>query len=80
MGNFQEIKARGGRIIVITSDETFKNQLGSDDRIVLIPECNELLSPLITVIPLQFLAYHIANLLGTDIDQPRNLAKVVTVE
>jgi len=80
MGNFQEIKARGGRIIVITSDETFKNQLGSDDRIVLIPECSELLSPLVTVIPLQFLAYHIANLLGTDIDQPRNLAKVVTVE
>jgi len=80
MSNFQEIKARGGRIIVVTSDETFNDHLGSDDRIVLIPECSELLSPLITVIPLQFLAYHIANLLGTDIDQPRNLAKVVTVE
>ena len=80
MGNFQEIKARGGRMIVVTSDSSFQNQLGKDDRIVLIPECSELLSPLITVIPLQFLAYHIANLLGTDIDQPRNLAKVVTVE
>ncbi len=80
MGNFQEIKARGGRIIVVTSDSSFQNQLGKDDRIILIPECSELLSPLVTVIPLQFLAYHIANLLGTDIDQPRNLAKVVTVE
>ena len=80
MGNFQEIKARGGRIIVVTSDSSFQNQLGKDDRIILIPECSELLSPLISVIPLQFLAYHIANLLGTDIDQPRNLAKVVTVE
>ena len=80
MGNFQEIKARGGRMIVVTSDSSFQNQLGKDDRIVLIPECSELLSPLVTVIPLQFLAYHIANLLGTDIDQPRNLAKVVTVE
>ncbi len=80
MGNFQEIKARGGRIIVVTSDSSFQNQLGKDDRIILIPECSELLSPLVSVIPLQFLAYHIANLLGTDIDQPRNLAKVVTVE
>jgi len=80
MGNFQEIKARGGRIIVVTSDSSFQNQLGKDDRIILIPECSEMLSPLVTVIPLQFLAYHIANFLGTDIDQPRNLAKVVTVE
>jgi len=80
LGNLQEIKARGGKIIVVTSEAKLVDLVDKDDRIVMIPECSELLSPLITVIPLQFLAYHIANILGTDIDQPRNLAKVVTVE
>ncbi|MGI9534150.1 MAG: glutamine--fructose-6-phosphate transaminase (isomerizing) [Thermodesulfobacteriota bacterium] len=80
LGNFQEIKARGGRIIIITSDKSLVDLIDKDDRAVMIPKCSELLSPLITVVPLQFLAYHIANTLGTDIDQPRNLAKVVTVE
>ena len=80
LSNFQEIKARGARIILITSDVNLDNLLDKDDRKIIIPKCSELLSPLITVVPLQFLAYHIANLLGTDIDQPRNLAKVVTVE
>ena len=80
LGNFQEIKARGGRIIIVTSDKSLVDLIDKDDRAVMIPKCSELLSPLITVVPLQFLAYHIANTLGTDIDQPRNLAKVVTVE
>lgn len=80
LGNFQEIKARGGRIIIVTSDRSLLNLIDKDDRAIIIPKCSELLSPLITVVPLQFLAYHIAILLGTDIDQPRNLAKVVTVE
>lgn len=80
LGNFQEIKARGGRIIFITSENNNTDMLGEDDVVIKLPICNSLLSPLITVIPVQFLAYHIANLLGTDIDQPRNLAKVVTVE
>ncbi|MGI9553591.1 MAG: glutamine--fructose-6-phosphate transaminase (isomerizing) [Thermodesulfobacteriota bacterium] len=80
LGNFQEIKARGGRIIIVTSEKSLVDQIDKDDRAVMIPKCSELLSPLITVVPLQFLAYHIANTLGTDIDQPRNLAKVVTVE
>ena len=80
LGNFQEIKARGGRIIFITTDNNCDEFLDDNDRKILIPECSEILSPLLTVIPVQFLAYHIANLLGTDIDQPRNLAKVVTVE
>ncbi len=80
LGNFKEIKARGGRIIFITSNEEIVKMLDKDDRKIIIPKCSNLISPLITTIPVQFLAYHIANLLGTDIDQPRNLAKVVTVE
>lgn len=80
LGNLQEIKARGGRIIVVTSEKKLTDLVDKNDRVVIVPGCSELLSPLITIIPLQFLAYHIANTLGTDIDQPRNLAKVVTVE
>lgn len=80
VGNFREIKARGGRIIFITSERKSREVLDEDDVVIEIPKCENLLSPLVTVVPLQFLAYHIANLLGTDIDQPRNLAKVVTVE
>ncbi|MBM3275603.1 MAG: glutamine--fructose-6-phosphate aminotransferase, partial [Candidatus Sericytochromatia bacterium] len=50
------------------------------DRVIYLPECPELLSPVVNVIPLQLLAYYIARILGKDIDQPRNLAKSVTVE
>ncbi len=79
LGNFQEVKARGGRIIFITSDEDF--QLPDErDRKIIIPQSPYLVSPMVSVIPAQFLAYHVANILGTDVDQPRNLAKVVTVE
>lgn len=79
LGNFQEVKARGGRIIFITSDEGL--QLPDErDRKIMIPKSSYLVSPMISVIPVQFLAYHVANILGTDVDQPRNLAKVVTVE
>lgn len=79
LGNFREVKARGGRIVFITSDE--KITLPDEgDRKILIPKSPYLVSPMVSVIPAQFLAYHVANILGTDIDQPRNLAKVVTVE
>ena len=79
LGNFQEVKARGGRIIFITSDETLRLP-DERDRKIVIPKSPYLVSPMVSVIPVQFLAYHIANILGTDVDQPRNLAKVVTVE
>lgn len=79
LGNFQEVKARGGRIIFITSDEDLQLPDGRDRKIV-IPKSPYLVSPMVSVIPAQFLAYHVANILGTDVDQPRNLAKVVTVE
>lgn len=79
LGNFQEVKARGGRIIFITSDDSLVLPDGRDRKIV-IPKSPYLVSPMVSVIPAQFLAYHVANILGTDVDQPRNLAKVVTVE
>jgi len=80
LGNLQEVRARRGKIIFITSDTVPDELRGSVDRVIEIPACNYLLSPVVSVIPLQMLAYHIAVLKGTDVDQPRNLAKVVTVE
>ena len=77
--NMQEVKARGGRIVAVTSE-------GADDlgdlveRQLRVPVTHPLLSPVVTVIPLQLLAYHIAVLRGCDVDRPRNLAKSVTVE
>jgi glucosamine--fructose-6-phosphate aminotransferase (isomerizing) len=79
LSNAQEAKARDARLIGVTptndphATETF-------DDILPVPAVDELLSPLLTVIPLQFLAYHIAARRGLDVDQPRNLAKSVTVE
>jgi len=79
VSNMQEVKARGGRIIAITSE-------GNGDlrhlaeRQLRVPACPPLLSPFVTVVPLQLLAYHIAVLRGCDVDRPRNLAKSVTVE
>lgn len=79
ISNMEEVKARGGKIIAIATkgDEEIKRY---SDHIIYIPEVRKLLSPLLTVIPLQLLAYHIAVLRGCDVDQPRNLAKSVTVE
>jgi len=77
-GNIEEVRAREGRIIVVTdSPGMFKNLA---DFTIRIPKTDEFLFPFLTVIPLQLLAYHIAVLRGTDVDQPRNLAKSVTVE
>jgi glucosamine--fructose-6-phosphate aminotransferase (isomerizing) len=79
ISNMEEVKARGGNIIVIASDGDNKIQRYSD-HIIYVPEVKKIFSPLLTVIPLQLLAYHIAVLRGCDVDQPRNLAKSVTVE
>jgi glutamine---fructose-6-phosphate transaminase (isomerizing) len=83
LGNIQEVKARGGSVIAITTDghDTLKSILDpATDAIVSLPQSPEMLSPIITVLPLQLLAYHIAVRRGCDVDQPRNLAKSVTVE
>jgi len=77
--NMQEVKARGGRIIALTS-EGAENLGNLVERQLKVPATHPLLSPVITVIPLQLLAYHIAVLRGCDVDRPRNLAKSVTVE
>ncbi|MEX0966977.1 MAG: glutamine--fructose-6-phosphate transaminase (isomerizing) [Bacteroidia bacterium] len=77
--NVQEVKARKGRIIsVVTEGDTTINELS--DYIIEIPSTDEVFTPLLSVIPLQLLAYHIAVMRGCNVDQPRNLAKSVTVE
>ena len=79
LGNMEEVKARGGRIIAVVNEgDNVAEELA--DHVIPIPETVEYLSPLLTVIPLQLLAYHIAIIRGCNVDQPRNLAKSVTVE
>jgi len=79
VSNIQEIKSRKGKIIgVVTYGDTQVKSLA--DHIIEVPETIEALSPLLTTIPLQLLSYHIALMLGKNVDQPRNLAKAVTVE
>jgi glucosamine--fructose-6-phosphate aminotransferase (isomerizing) len=83
MSNLEEIKARGGPVIAIASegDEDLASQLHERaDDVVFVPQVPEYLQPLVSVVPLQLLAYHIALLRGCDVDKPRNLAKSVTVE
>ena len=79
MSNLEEIKARGGPVIAIACADDAHVEAKADD-IIHVPSVPEYLQPLVTAIPLQFLAYHIALLRGCDIDKPRNLAKSVTVE
>ena len=79
LSNIEEIKARGGPVIAITTKGNTKLRNIADD-IIYLPKVREVLSPIITTVPLQLLAYHIAVLRGRDVDQPRNLAKSVTVE
>jgi glucosamine--fructose-6-phosphate aminotransferase (isomerizing) len=77
--NIQEIRSRGGRIIMIASQGDNKiKELAKE--VIYIPQISEILSPLLVALPLQLLAYHIAVKRGCDVDQPRNLAKSVTVE
>ena len=79
VSNIQEIKSRSGKIIaVVTKGDTQVRALA--DHVIEIPETNEPFTPLLTTIPLQLLSYHIAVLRGCNVDQPRNLAKSVTVE
>ncbi len=79
MGNIAEVRARGGRTIVVAT-EGDGNIAEHADHLITVPDVPELLQPLVTVVPLQLLAYHAAVLRGHDVDKPRNLAKSVTVE
>ena len=78
LSNSQEAKARDARMIALTSsDENFGDLI---EDIIKIPKTDEILYPLLTSVPLQLVAYYMAAFLGKDVDQPRNLAKSVTVE
>src|SRR4051794_6589322 len=79
ISNLKEVKARSGKVIAIATegDEEIKE---SADRVLYVPRAPEILSPILEIVPLQLLAYHIAVRRGCDVDQPRNLAKSVTVE
>jgi glucosamine--fructose-6-phosphate aminotransferase (isomerizing) len=83
IGNMQEVKARGGSVIALTTrgDDKLRTILDSKtDFVIDLPATTPLISPIVNVIPLQLLAYSIAVRRGCDVDQPRNLAKSVTVE
>ena len=79
IGNIEEVRARGGKVIVVATEgnEEIRERA---DHLITIPEAPELFQPMLTVVPLQLLAYHAAVLRGHDVDKPRNLAKSVTVE
>ena len=79
VSNIEEVKARKGPVIAIGTEGSTKLEKICDD-VILIPDCPDYLSPILTSIPLQLLAYHASVALGCDVDKPRNLAKSVTVE
>lgn len=80
VSNMQEVAARGGRIILITDKKGAEAASMKTEHTIIMPEVPEILTPLVYSLPIQLLAYHTAVLMGTDVDQPRNLAKSVTVE
>ena len=79
VNNIQEVKARNGKVIAIVSegDDTIAHMA---DQVIEVPDCDEALMPLLAVVPLQIISYYIAVMRGCNVDQPRNLAKSVTVE
>ncbi len=81
LSNLQEVRARGGKLFILTDQTNLSQQEAfADARIITMPPIHPLLAPILYTVPLQLLAYHVAVLKGTDVDQPRNLAKSVTVE
>jgi glucosamine--fructose-6-phosphate aminotransferase (isomerizing) len=83
IGNMQEVKARGGSVIALATrgnDKLWAILDRSSDFVVELPKTPDLVAPIVAVLPLQLLAYDIAVRRGCDVDQPRNLAKSVTVE
>jgi len=79
LSNIEQVKARGGRVIAVATEGDGEVAAKADD-VIWLPETSRYLTPILAVIPLQLLAYHMGVLLGCDVDQPRNLAKSVTVE
>ncbi len=79
VSNMQEVAARGGQVVLVT-DEAGAAAAGSTFETLVVPTSHAFVAPLIYALPMQLLAYHTAVFMGTDVDQPRNLAKSVTVE
>ena len=80
ISNMEEVAARGGKIILITDDQGMQGNGDRAFRAIRVPKAHAFISPLLYAVPVQLLAYHAALVIGTDVDQPRNLAKSVTVE
>ena len=80
ISNLQEVHARDGKIIVVTNQEAHKKIQDLTVETIIMPDVPSFIAPMVYSIPVQLLAYHVAVLKGTDVDQPRNLAKSVTVE
>ena len=80
ISNMEEVAARGGKIILITDEEGAKHNASKTFRAIPMPKVHPFIDPLVYALPVQLLAYHAAVIMGTDVDQPRNLAKSVTVE
>ena len=80
VGNLSEVSARGGQVILITDPRGAERAGEHAAHVIEVPEVDPLVAPLLYAIPAQLLAYHTAVVKGTDVDQPRNLAKSVTVE
>jgi glucosamine--fructose-6-phosphate aminotransferase (isomerizing) len=79
LSNIEEVRARAGIVVALANADDEELRAKADE-IIPLPECHELVTPVVAVVPLQLFAYHVADRRGADVDQPRNLAKTVTVE
>jgi len=79
LSNLKEVESRGGKVIILTDEKAIPAEISAFG-VLTVPKASHFLTPIVLSIPLQMLAYYIAVLRGTDVDQPRNLAKSVTVE
>jgi len=80
LNNIEQVRARKGPIIAVTTESGAAKLKGIADDLIVVPNAEDIVMPVLTVIPLQLFAYHLAVALGRDVDKPRNLAKSVTVE
>ena len=80
ISNVREVSARGAKVYLLTDKQGAETGKDIADHVLVLPDCESFVSPLIVTIAIQLMAYHTAVHLGTDVDQPRNLAKSVTVE
>ena len=80
LSNLQEVAARRGKVLLVSDKAGIKQAGSAPWGTIELPDCERVIQPIVTVVPLQLLAYHVAVEKGTDVDQPRNLAKSVTVE